>query len=220
MTIALSVFCLIGCSGDTDKDAESQWKEINKKTALLFQEGKYTEAIETGKNALQMAEKIFKPDNPNISTSLFNLAGIYYIQGQYDQAAPLFERALKISTHAYGPNHVNVAHILKAQANMYYVQDKFPESKDTFNRALAIYVGTYGNAHPSVPDILASLGEINKIQCKLNRAIDLYKAALQVKPNDPNLKNNLGKIEADRRDIDKLIMNFQEQIRLRPDNYL
>jgi tetratricopeptide (TPR) repeat protein len=37
--------------------------------------------------------KAFGPDDPDVATSLFNLAWLYYNQGRYADAEPLYKRA-------------------------------------------------------------------------------------------------------------------------------
>ena len=53
------------------------WEELNKKAIDRFQSGKYPEAVEIAKTALEEAEKAFGPDDPRVARALNNLAEMY-----------------------------------------------------------------------------------------------------------------------------------------------
>jgi tetratricopeptide (TPR) repeat protein len=69
---------------------------------VLYQQGQYSEAT-------KVAEETFEPDDPDVATSLNNLAELYYAQGGYAEAAPLFKRSLAIWEKSLGPDDPNVA---------------------------------------------------------------------------------------------------------------
>jgi tetratricopeptide (TPR) repeat protein len=71
------------------------WDELNKAAVELFQSGKYAEAMEQAKKALEEAETTFGTDDPRVATSLNNLAEMYRAQVKYAEAVPLWNRALE-----------------------------------------------------------------------------------------------------------------------------
>jgi tetratricopeptide (TPR) repeat protein len=44
-------------------------------------------------------------DHPDVTTSLNNLASLYYSQGRYSEAEPLYLRSLEIKDKVLGENH-------------------------------------------------------------------------------------------------------------------
>ena len=88
---------------------ETLWNELNSRATTLYQQGQYSEAASAAKEALEIAEKTFDPDHPNVATSLNTLAVLYMEQGKYAEAEPLYKRALGIYEKALGPDHPNVA---------------------------------------------------------------------------------------------------------------
>ena len=76
------------------------------------------------------------PDDLRLSTSLMNLAIVYYTQEQYAQAAPLYQRALALQEQLLGPDHPQLVEILQAyaavQRKMHPVRSLLPWS--TANR--------------------------------------------------------------------------------------
>jgi len=207
-----------GCSEKMDPEAE--WTELSKKTTALFQKGEYSEAVEIGKEALNLAEKTIGPKQQDkIATSLFNLASAYYLSSDFKEAESLFHRALKINTDLHGADDPSVAHILKALSGIYYAQNYFSKAKDNLRKSLTIYLKKYGNKYPSVPVMIADLGNIHKIQCKLDDAIKLYQAALELKPDDTKIKDSLKIVTADRKDVNSLVLKFQEKLLINPEDY-
>jgi len=217
--VAISFVMFSGCS--QSEKGKASWAELNKKTADLFNEGKYSEAIETGNKALKIAEQESGPDQQiNIATSLYNIASCYFIQGMYDKAEPLFEKALKIHLQSKGINNPTVANILKAQGAIYFAQNKFSESKDKYTNALAVYTALYGANYSSNPDILTNLGKISHIQCKFDNSIKLYELALKMNPDNEQFKKYLNEVKTDQQNINEIIMDFQEKILLNPENHI
>lgn len=216
--ISFSVILICGCAGS--KDPKNKWQELSKKTTTLFQQGRYNESIEVGKKALQLAENEFGVTDPEkVAISLFNLAGNYYVQEKYEAALPLFNKALSIIISLNGKNELLVAEILKSMASIDYKQNKFSEARDKYQTAVLLYAKNYGNTHPAVPAIFVNLAEIYRIQCKLDDAIRFYQAALKLQPDNKTIKENMGKIIADKKDIDSIKMTLQEQVLLKPGNY-
>ncbi len=55
----------------------------------LYQAGRYEEAVPHWQKALELSEREFGPDHPNVAIDLNNLAALYYVQGRYAEAEPL-----------------------------------------------------------------------------------------------------------------------------------
>ena len=53
-------------------------------------------------------------EDPDVATSLGDLANLYKTQGKYKEALPLFVRAMKIMKELFRENHVNVLKYKKA----------------------------------------------------------------------------------------------------------
>ena len=98
LLLACLVF-LAACAG-----AGIKWQKLSKESDDLYRKGNYERAVELGKRALEVAEKNFGPDHPDVATSLNNLALLYVAQGQYAEAEPLYKRSLAILEKALGPD--------------------------------------------------------------------------------------------------------------------
>ncbi len=56
---------------------EKLWNELNEKVNILYEQGRYSEAVKPAEEALKIAENTFGPDHPNVAISLNNLATLY-----------------------------------------------------------------------------------------------------------------------------------------------
>jgi tetratricopeptide (TPR) repeat protein len=95
---AIVAFWLV-CSV-TDVSAQGgRWERMTAAGVQAFEQGDYAEAVRQFQAALPLAEV------GSLSTSLMNLAAVYYAQGQYSDAAPLYHRALMLQEQILGPDH-------------------------------------------------------------------------------------------------------------------
>ncbi len=156
---------------------ETEWNKLNAKTETLYQQGRYSEAAKIAQEALEVAEKTFGADHPNLATSLNNLALLYQAQGEYAAAEPLHKRALAIREKALGPDHPQVAASLNNLAALYYAQGKYAEAEPLIKRALAIGEKALGPNHPDVAQSLNNLAELYKKTGRTNEAKRLEERA-------------------------------------------
>ena len=72
----------------------------------LDEAGKYAEAVPLAQRAVELAEKQFGPEHPEMATSLNELALLYHAQGRYAEAEPLLKRSFAIDGK-FGPDRPN-----------------------------------------------------------------------------------------------------------------
>ncbi|MER0205013.1 MAG: tetratricopeptide repeat protein, partial [Nitrosomonas sp.] len=107
-TLLLILGLLFGLTAETQAQS-SELEALNEQVNTLYQQGKYDEAIEIAKKALDIAEKTLGPEHSGVATSLNNLAVLYDTQGQYAKAEPLYQRSLVIREKTLDPAHPGVA---------------------------------------------------------------------------------------------------------------
>jgi len=137
MRVVQAAALLAGALACTGSD-ERTWKGLAQRTAALTEEGRYEEAVGVGQQALELAERSFGPEHPDVATSLNRLAGLYRVQGRYGEAAPLYQRALAIRETALGPEHPNVADTLENLAGLYRELGRAEEAAALAERARLI----------------------------------------------------------------------------------
>ncbi|MFQ5714255.1 MAG: tetratricopeptide repeat protein [Candidatus Scalinduaceae bacterium] len=72
------------------------FNELETKALMLHKQGQYSEAVNTAKEALKVAEETFGSDHPDVATLLNNLAMLYNAQGKYAKAKYFYERSQSI----------------------------------------------------------------------------------------------------------------------------
>ena len=68
-------------------------------------QSRYAQAEPYFERLLEIDEKNFGPDHPNVAAHLNNLAGNYRAQGRLAEAAPLYKRSLDIWEKNLGPDN-------------------------------------------------------------------------------------------------------------------
>jgi tetratricopeptide (TPR) repeat protein len=128
----------------------------------LRERGRYTKAQPLLEHALAIAEQQVGPRHPDTTTSLNNLATLYYRQGQYELAKPLIKRALAIVEQQLGNNHPFTAISLNNLANIHCRQGRYKLAKPLYQRALAISEQQLGPDHPDTAHTLQRLAVLHR----------------------------------------------------------
>ncbi len=91
---------------------------LNNLIEIYRVQAKYAEAEPYIKRSLEIAEKIYGPENLNVAAHLNNLAGNYRDRGIYAEAEPLSRHALDIWEKTFGRDHPLVIFALKNYAEL------------------------------------------------------------------------------------------------------
>ena len=88
-------------------------KEAQKQFTVLSRQGRFAAAEPFANEAIRLAEKEFRTDDPwtrhYLYDAIVNLAVLYRAQGRHAEAEPLFERALAIQENVFGSDHPRAA---------------------------------------------------------------------------------------------------------------
>ena len=134
----LLLMWLLSLAAFAQGGAGGEWDKLNQEAFQLYRAGNYPGAVDVAKKALEVAEKLFGPDHPNVATSLNNLAELYRTQSQYAQAEPLYRRSLVILEKSLGPDHSNVATSLNNLAKLLRETNRAKEAEDLEQRVARI----------------------------------------------------------------------------------
>ena len=165
------------------------WTQLSAQVSTLSQQGRYPEATEAAKKAVQMAEAIFEPDDPRLSVSLSDLAEMYRVTNQPAKAEPLHKRALAIRQKAFGPRHPAVAESLSALGRLYAGQRNYAKAQSLYEQALAIDEATFGKDHFTVANDVLLLAELQAAKGDDAAAVPFYKRVLTILENPASGSN-------------------------------
>lgn len=156
-----------------------KWDELTSQAGALYQAGKFSEALEPAKQALQLAEAQ-KGNNPaQYATSLNNLALLYNSMGDYTRAEPLYEEALSIVEKVLGKDHPSYATSLNNLAHLYVQMGDYTRAEPLYEEALAIVEKALGKEHPDTLTSLNNMAAFYYEQERLNEALELMKQAVE-----------------------------------------
>ena len=160
---------------------DSLWIELTSKYKDYYRDGRYLDALETAKKALEVAEKTFGLEHNKYATSLTNLGYAYWSQAKYTEAERLYKEALSIKVNTSGPDHPDIVSSLHNLAHVYHKLGKYTEAENLHKRGLAIREKTVGSEHPDTAVSLNYLSLLFKDQGRYPEAEKLQRKALAIR---------------------------------------
>jgi CHAT domain-containing protein len=124
---------------------------------LFYSTGKTKQAEENQLMSLQIRQKLFLPNHPEIAAA-YNDLGLVYSRENPEKALDYYEMASKIYQKIYGPNHVRSAIASSNIGFMYRKMELYGDAVNNFETALAIWKKLYPDGHPNQASVLAELG--------------------------------------------------------------
>jgi tetratricopeptide (TPR) repeat protein len=94
--LALGLWILACPASQSDDDEFNLLESVNQQVQTLYKRGNYQEAIPLAEKAVEIAKRVYGPEQPNTATSLNNLAALYEVMGDYAKAEPPYREALRI----------------------------------------------------------------------------------------------------------------------------
>jgi tetratricopeptide (TPR) repeat protein len=161
----------------------SEADDLTRTVLDQYAAGNYQSAIPLAQRALELEEKAWGPDHPNVATALNNLASLYRYSGQPAVAESLYRRALDIDERAFGPAHAQVARDLSNLASLYYSQKRYADAKPLYQWALATDEKALGPDHPDVATDLNNLAALYESQNRHGDAQPLRERARAIQEN-------------------------------------
>ena len=116
--------------------------------AVLHAQGKDVEAEQLYRRALAIAEKRYRPTDPQLGRLIDNLAGAVRAQERFAEAGPLYERAIAIFEASLRPTHFDTALALQNHAILLGETGEYAKAEAQIKKAIEIHVGNYGPSHP------------------------------------------------------------------------
>jgi CHAT domain-containing protein len=101
-------------------------------------QSKYQESLQLLQRSLDILEKAYGVNHPEVATNLYNQAATYFFQGNSSKALSLSQRSLEIREKALGLEHPDVARNLRFQARLYQQQGDISRAIALRNRSLDI----------------------------------------------------------------------------------
>jgi tetratricopeptide (TPR) repeat protein len=177
--------------------------------SFLLEAALYAEAEPLMRRSLEIDERNFGKDHPEVAIALNNLAGLLHTTNRIAEAEPLLRRALEIHERSLGKDHPEVATVLNNLAHLLKATNRLAEAEPLMRRALEIDERSFGKDHPNVARDLNNLATLFQATNRLAEAEPLFRRALEID------ERSLGKDHPEvARDLNNLAQLLQATNRL------
>ncbi|NOJ81986.1 tetratricopeptide repeat protein [Myxococcus xanthus] len=148
--------------------------------ALLFAQGRYTEAAEQQESALSRLEATYGPDSLEVTDVRLELGATRMAQLRADEAMRLFEQALSTRRAALGPSHPDVARAQLELAYAHWRRSDVEQVEALARGALEVFERALGPEHPDVASAINLLAAALQRMNRSEEALRLQERALDI----------------------------------------
>ncbi|KAJ4179575.1 hypothetical protein NW767_014587 [Fusarium falciforme] len=139
--------------------------------------GRYEEAEQVTRRALEGREKVLGREHPHTLTSVNNLGLVLQSQGKYEEAEQMHRRALEASEKVLGREHPDTLTSVGNLGSVLQHQGKYEEAEPMNRRALEGYEKVLGREHPDTLTSINNLAYLLHRQARFSDAGELYERA-------------------------------------------
>ncbi len=163
--------------------------------------GLYDDAEDQLRAALQTRRSVLGESDPEVASSLDDLAALSWEKGDYAAAEQLFRQALAINSRADSGRNAAAATNLSNLALVFKSQARYAEAESLCRRALTIRTELHGARHPDVASSSSNLSALLQAQGKYAEAEALMRETLEMQRGllgalHPDLASNLNNLAA------------------------
>jgi CHAT domain-containing protein/tetratricopeptide (TPR) repeat protein len=180
-------------------DQVAQFREA---AALLYQQGRYAEAIELAMAAVQLGIREHGQGDPSVAENFGFLGLIYKASGTYDRAEDCYRYAIDVLRSAKGDDAIELATHLNNLGVLYKIQRKFADAAALYKEALRLRRLHFGEQSFEVVNTRSNIGALLEATGDEGAALAEYMQAMILarglgedgRPAVTNLLNNVGNI--------------------------
>jgi tetratricopeptide (TPR) repeat protein/predicted Ser/Thr protein kinase len=182
--------------------------------------GRYEEAVEHQRRALELFEAVYGPDHPQLLGLLNNLGVSLQDLGRFDEARAAFERSRELATASVGPESRSVALALRNLSLLDLDEGKIERAIDEARRALAICQRGGGTMDHDTSSALSTLATALAASRQFEEATEYFRQthAAQVELfgadnlNAVFAENNLGTVLAEQGRHDEGLVHLRSAL--------
>jgi tetratricopeptide (TPR) repeat protein len=190
--------------------------------AAYQNQGRYSEAAETYKDALDLSNQIEDNDNIALLTLRIKdgLAGVYVSIGDISRGIPLYEQVLADRLRMLGESHPDTLTSRNNLAFAYQWAGNLDRAIPLYEQTLADSIRVLGEEHPSTLTSRNNLATTYRAAGDLGRAIPLYEEVLadrarvlgESHPDTLTSRNNLASAYAETGDLGRAIPLYEQTL--------
>lgn len=147
-------------AGRLDPENSEYQNAIGKICQVL---GKYSEALDYFKKALDRDIQTYGKEHPKVAIRLNNLGATLYLQKEYKQAIDNFKKALAIDLKVHGDGHPAVARDQNNLGEVWASLKEYQRAISYYKKALNTFKNTLGPDHPFTKIVRENLALVTEI---------------------------------------------------------
>jgi CHAT domain-containing protein/Tfp pilus assembly protein PilF len=182
---AMAVLCAFGAWAQNPPSPPPRWEEFLTRADSLQTLEQLDSAIVLAQQALEIAERMYGPEDTTLAIALNRLGNFYFGAGKYAEALPPMRRALAICEKALGDKHVYVAYTLNSLACIAEEQGRYADAEQSYRRALAICEETLGPDHPQTVSFMLNLAGLYGRQSRYADEEVYCRRVLEIRESSP-----------------------------------
>jgi tetratricopeptide (TPR) repeat protein len=183
-------------------------------------QGKYTEAIEFYKKALEIERETLPSDHPDLATFYNNIGLVYYKMDEYTKTLLYYKKALEIRLKNLPPNHISLATTYNNIGLVCGKMDKHSEALLCYEKALQIKQKTLPPNHPALATAYNNIGSVYRLVGEYSKALLFFEKDLEISqktltPNHPDLGasyNNIAYVYREMGEYSKALSHYQRAL--------
>jgi tetratricopeptide (TPR) repeat protein len=166
--------------GDPSIDAQSELASLIRLGTIKQDAGSFGEAEECFRRALEIGDRTFGAENPDLVILLNDLTRLYLKQSAYASAEPLLLRLLDLK-RSKGEDHPEVGTVLASLATVRQALGMHESAEQLWRRVLDIRERTLAPNHFSTASALEHLGDACAARGKIREALSAFQRALTIR---------------------------------------
>ncbi len=189
--------------------AESELASLIRLGTIKQDAGSFAEAEECFRRALDIGDRTFGPENPDLVILLNDLTRLYLKQSAYASAEPLLLRLLELK-RSKGEDHPELATVLASLATVRQALGMHESSEQLWRRVLDIRERTLAPNHFATASALEHLGNACAARGKIREALSSFQRALTIR--EKTLGNEHPSLRAARERIADLELQASDEM--------
>jgi tetratricopeptide (TPR) repeat protein len=176
---------------------------------LLKTKALYPEAERLYRRALEIDERNYGPEHPDVARDLINLAQLLKDTDRFPEAERLMQRGIGIFGKSPGEKTPQVATALNNLASLLQATNRLEEAELLHRQALEIKERSYGPEDPALAPDLNNLAQVLRDTNRLQEAEPLMRRALAIDeknygPEHPKVAGHLNNLGSVLQDLNRL----------------
>ncbi|CAF1294577.1 unnamed protein product [Adineta steineri] len=206
----------------TSDEGENQYY-YNQLGYIKSAQGDYEKAIWYHEQGLQILQKQFPSNHPELATTYNNIGNDYQKMGEYSKALLSHEKALEIQQKAFPSTHPSLATSYNNIGNVYEYIGEYSKALSFFESALEMLKKTLPTNHPLLAASYNNIGAVYYKMGEYSKTLSFYEKTLEIwqktlpsnHPYFPYLYNNNGSVYHNMGEYSKALSFYGKALEIR-----